>query len=85
MQKGFKKTRKGVLGVTEAGGTRGKPRVRHIYPICISSIKINKVKPEDLIPGIKLPFGLIAAQKNVLQAEVIKYKKKYKRSIFVVL
>ena len=53
--------REGVLGVTPSGSNQ---EYRSSPPYAYPLFKIHKIKPEELLPGVRPPIRLVTAQKN---------------------
>ena len=56
--------REGVLGVTPSGGTKSNQEYRSSPPYAYPLFKIHKIKPKELLPGVRPPIRLVTAQKN---------------------
>ena len=56
--------REGVLGVTLSGGTESNQEYRSSPPYAYPLFKIHKIKPEELLPGVRPPIRLVTVQKN---------------------
>ena len=56
--------REGVLGITSSGGSKATQAYRSSPPYAYPLFKIHKVKPEDLVPGVRPPIRLVTAQRN---------------------
>ncbi|KAK3752205.1 hypothetical protein QZH41_008046 [Actinostola sp. cb2023] len=65
--------REKVLGVTSMGGTKGNQSYRPSPPYVYPLFKIHKVKPDELIPGVRLPIRLVTAQRNAPSSRSDKY------------
>ena len=56
--------RERVLGITSSGGCKATQAYRSSPPYAYPLFKIHKVKPEDLVPGVRPPIRLVTAQRN---------------------
>lgn len=65
--------REGVPGITSSVGSKASQAYWSSQPYAYPLFKIHRVKPEDLVPGVRPPIRLVTAQRNGATSRSDKY------------